>query len=391
MGIEKNNFINNDKKIKTPEEQLGDFFDKTKGVNFKRELSPKRYEEEKAEFIREGLDEEWTNTSHENKIDTVKKQDLQIEEMKAKIVELEKEAERLGIDIDFLGPLTEEALYEARFDPVTGLKNRRELFKKIGPQIKKLLGFKNENNPDNEAYLEKIKNSSEDFEDTDFFIMMSDISFLGLVNDLIGHNSGDILLQKISEKMQSVMKECFRHGGDELTGVFTVEREELLSMAKTAKREISILKDIPGLESSKLAPNIDMGFAKFSEAMKIYKELLNSEQAPQEMNKNVLRNFQNIWLAIAEKKMSLGKAKERITLLIDRANDDEELVGALQKAAYNINHEELEDLKKVFNNGGDINQAIDDFIKRKEIVKLDGAKQHEKKLTELILKHTNII
>ncbi len=349
MSIENMNNSINQEIPKTPEEQLGEFFDQTKGLKLKQELSSERYEEEKKEFIANGLAEEDINT------------------------------------------MLEARTYEARFDPVTGLKNRRELFKRTSPKIKEFFGIPIDTEPSDEEWLEIIKNNNKDFSNKNFYIMMSDISFLGLVNDLVGHNSGDKLLKAISKRMQTIVGECFRHGGDEITGVFDLPTEKLEAMAKKAKKEISNIRDLPGLESSNLKPNIDIGFANFSEALKIYKELLVSGQEPQEMDKNVLRNLQNIWLEIADKRTSINKSRERIMVLIKRLNNGQEINGALTKAAYGIGQEKLKNLLDKYNAGDDIEKEINEFIKSKEIANLDKANLREKKLIELILRHLNII
>lgn len=350
MGIENINIKTNPSEDpKTPEEQLGDFFDNTRGLKLKQELSPERYEEERAEFIAEGLAEEDLNT------------------------------------------MLEKRTYEARFDAVTGLKNRRELFKKTSPKIKELFGVSTDDKLSDDEWLEKIKNYEDTFDDKDFYIMMSDISFLGLINDLVSHSSGDELLKKVAEKMQATMGECFRHGGDEITGAFEMSQEELMKMKDKTKKEVNDIKDVSGLVSSNLSPNIDIGFAKLSEALKIYKELLASEPKQGEMNKNVLRNLQNIWLEIADKRTSINKAKERIPLLIDRANNDEKIFDALRKAAYGIKNEELKSLQNTYNTKGDISKEIDGFIKRKEIAQLEQIKPSEKELAGLILKHAGIL
>ncbi len=348
MGTEKE-FTPKDQIQKTPEEQLGEFFDDNDGLKLKQELSLERYEEEKKKFIQEGLETEDINS------------------------------------------MLEKRTYEARFDPVTGLKNRRELFKKTSPKIKKLFGISPNDEPSDEEWLELIKNKKTNLVNTDLYIMMSDISFLGLVNDLMGHNNGDKFLKKIATEMQNVTKECFRHGGDEISGVFEMSQEELEEMIKNAKNKIANIKNLPGLESFKLKPNIDIGIAKLGEALKIYKQLLNIEPEQTEINKNVLRNLQKIWLTIADKRTSINKAKERIPILIKRANGGQKLIGALSKAAYNINEQELQSMQDTYNNNGNIAKEINGFIKRKEIENFNKTKSSNKKLTELILKHVGIL
>ena len=251
-----NNSINIKQTERTPEEQLGDFFDKNEGLEYTNSVSSEIYEKLKNKFIAEGLEDEGNNKFLEKQAQIIKEQGITIEEKNKKIKELKVEAERLGIDLDFLGPMSEEALFEARFDPVTGLKNRRELFKKTSLKIKNLFGVSPDTELADEEWLEIIKNEEKDFKNIDSYIMMSDISFLGLTNDLVGHSSGDELLKQISEKMKTSVGECFRHGGDEITGTFDIPRDELLIMIRKAREEVNNIKGLPGLENSSTKPYI---------------------------------------------------------------------------------------------------------------------------------------
>ncbi len=384
---------------KKTEESFASLFDATKGREYVNKVSPEIYEKFKKDFIQ-------SRSKIKEKIETIKNKSATIEEMKKEIEELKVETERLGMDVDFLGPLAEQALFEARFDPVTGLKNRRELYKKTAPQIKELLGVRADEELDDEYWLHIIQNTKETFEDTDLHIMMSDISFLGLVNDLVGHNSGDKLLKNISDKMRTVVGECFRHGGDEITSTLNFPIEQLEKIKKQAQKEINNIAGLPGLESSALRPNIDIGFANFSEALKVYKELLihdsehkevdqgellDASSGHQEMDKNVLRNLHNIWLDIADKRTSIDKAKKRIVVLIDRFNNGQKINGALTKAAYGMDTEELKTLADKYNSGENIIEEIEEFIKQKEMIKLKEAGSREKKITELILKQVGVL
>ena len=110
------------------------------------------------------------------------------------------------------------------------------------------------------------------------------------------------------------------------------------------------------------------------------------------MDKDVLRNLQNVWLNIAEQRTTINKAKERIMILIQRGKEGLDVTsGALTKAAYGITEKELEDLSNSFYSDKNLfAQELEEFITQKEQEKFTKSDDKDKQLKKLILKQVGI-
>jgi diguanylate cyclase (GGDEF)-like protein len=118
-------------------------------------------------------------------------------------------------DVTSRRELEQKARYEADHDSLTGLMNRRSGAQALSSQLTNL--------PNNEAL---------------FAIMMIDLDRFKPINDEYGHDVGDVVLQKISERLSALSSPfescCIRWGGDEfLLGVTFSTHEELEDLAKS--------------------------------------------------------------------------------------------------------------------------------------------------------------
>ncbi|KTD56825.1 inner membrane protein [Legionella sainthelensi] len=98
-------------------------------------------------------------------------------------------------DITERKKMEEKIYHQALHDTLTGLPNRTSLTKKLHQEIK---------------YAKRFK--------TTIAILFIDIDNFKTINDSLGHDAGDILLQKIGRKLAVCMREIdtiFRFGGDE--------------------------------------------------------------------------------------------------------------------------------------------------------------------------------
>ncbi len=157
--------------------------------------------------------------------------------------EVEKRTERLN---ELVGKLSEEVSIRrenekllstlANFDALTGLANRF-FFNK---SLKEIIG--------------DYQNKTNKF----FALFFIDIDYFKQVNDLMGHDVGDLLLQEISKRLNSCLKNnsleldyslssteknktqgVFRLGGDEFTALVTADEiEQVLELAQTAILEV---------------------------------------------------------------------------------------------------------------------------------------------------------
>jgi diguanylate cyclase (GGDEF)-like protein len=118
-------------------------------------------------------------------------------------------------DVTSRRELEQKARYEADHDSLTGLMNRRSGMQALSSQLSNL--------PDKDAL---------------FSIMMIDLDRFKPINDEYGHDVGDVVLQKISERLSALsspfQSSCIRWGGDEfLLGVTFSTHEELKELAKS--------------------------------------------------------------------------------------------------------------------------------------------------------------
>jgi diguanylate cyclase (GGDEF)-like protein len=108
----------------------------------------------------------------------------------------ERDRKRLAMAAVFCGKTLEsQILYsESQMDPLTGLKNRR--------------GFE-------EYYAKGIQTV---LDDTPCSVIMGDIDFFKKVNDVYGHNAGDVVLKYVAavlREMTGKQGEVIRWGGEE--------------------------------------------------------------------------------------------------------------------------------------------------------------------------------
>lgn len=117
-------------------------------------------------------------------------------------------------------------------DPLTGLNNRRYLQKLIPMDIAKV----------QREYTHKVSNRPQKNSSLDLTFFILDVDFFKPVNDVYGHNAGDLLLVQLSELLKKICREsdCVaRWGGEEFLIVsrFT-DRDEAPLMSERIRKTI---------------------------------------------------------------------------------------------------------------------------------------------------------
>jgi diguanylate cyclase (GGDEF)-like protein len=315
--------------------------------------------------------------------------DLRVEHVHKELLEVDNR--RQGDDLEAINVVNSK-LDELRYDNVTELLTRGEFFVRLKAQAKVALGFKAEQEPSDEEWLEAIRESEQRLSKQDLNVMMSDVSYLGLANNYIGHANGDALLKGIAEKIKEKFGIAFRYGGDELCGIYDENLSLLIDKKKQTEKEINDMKDLAGLGDYGLVPNIDVGFANISEALKIYRELMADAQLSGEMSHDVLRNFNDLWVSIADKRSFEIKAVKRIGVLIERENQGQSIEGGMTKGAYDIKPEKLEEFRLKLNSGQDIGSDIMDFIRSEEGARLAKVSDPRKRImAEAVLRYLKLL
>ena len=90
---------------------------------------------------------------------------------------------------------------QANYDPLTGLPNRRMLLEYLSSEMLRI-----------------------DRDESHFALMFLDLDFFKEVNDTLGHDMGDLLLQETAKRLKGCIREldmCARLGGDEFTVVLS--------------------------------------------------------------------------------------------------------------------------------------------------------------------------
>ncbi|MCK4553792.1 diguanylate cyclase [Candidatus Parcubacteria bacterium] len=268
-----------------------------------------------------------------------------------------------------------EELFKSLIDSTTGLKRREELFKDMDKKFEKLFGIESIKNLDNGKLLEVFdKHKADDFKSKHLNVMMGDMSYLSLANKE-GHRTGDELLGRTGKVILEELHKASRHGGDEFTALIELGEQEAKDKVKKLELKIKKIKSIPILEKHKLEPNLDIGMAHFSEGYEAFKavtEKIESKEGREKLLKlNFLKELQNIWLEIADKRSFIKKGIRRIVLLIDFKKDKlkhnySDIIDFLRKGGYNIKDGELEKLTEEIQAVANKDERIFAFIKKNE-------------------------
>lgn len=101
-------------------------------------------------------------------------------------------------DITEKKEIEEQIYYKAYYDELTGLRNRRSFEEEISKWI--------------------VENTKKDTKDKTAFLFL-DLNRFKYINDTLGHNTGDKILQQVSKRLLKSLQskaDLFRFGGDEL-------------------------------------------------------------------------------------------------------------------------------------------------------------------------------
>ncbi|MCK4540304.1 diguanylate cyclase [Candidatus Parcubacteria bacterium] len=280
-------------------------------------------------------------------------------------------------------------------ESTTGLKRREFLYKDMDGKIAELLDIEKINNINDEEFLNILKSKSpDDFKNEPLYVMFGDMAYLSLANEG-GHRSGDELLSETGKAVKDEFFGASRRGGDEFTTLVLLKKKEAEEKIRKLEEKIRGMKKIPSLEYYNLEPNMDIGIAHFSEGLKVFKEIAKSmeqtKEGKEKLSKlNILKELQNIWLEIADKRSSIKKAMERIPLLVKKRENEpkqyEELYGFLNKGAYSATDSDIEKMAEKIKKGENPEEVIFDYIKNKEHKSLKKLFGYEKVKAEIILK-----
>ena len=350
--------------------------------------------EEEIGFLKDKLDPEDYKKLLEQRVEEFKESNVIHADFKEEIEENREARKMLS---KFRQVLKEKVLELrlAKIDTTTNLKIRsyffsetipKELAKILGPEIKDF---------DDEQWFKFLMDENKGLEKIELSAVEADVSYLNVANR-DGHTSGDNLLEKIGELVaedRKTKKNAHRYGGDEFAYLFGDSGEAEFKM-KTLQKNFSEAVDISNLAKYGLKPNLDFGKASFSEALSVFRDLAKNEKGGEWIQKDkVFKEFNTIWLMLADKRASINKAKTRIPLLMEKYQKgfnlegvviDQEaakhydfLMGYLGKGAYEISKTKIAELiKQSGNDGAERDELVWQYIQEIEQGKLSESQEY---------------
>jgi len=182
--------------------------------------------------------------------------EIKVQERTSDLVEINANLERV---IDKKETAEQTLQYLAYNDELTGLPNRNTLVDRIGQSIK--------------------KSSRENHQ---FAILFLDLDRFKNVNDSLGHAVGDELLQEVSTRLNSTLRNndtISRNGGDEFVVVLE-DLNDTNEVIHVAKKIIRCLTDTFDIQSHKIHLGVSVGISVYPLDGKVPMELLrNSDTA----------------------------------------------------------------------------------------------------------------
>ncbi len=168
--------------------------------------------------------------------------------------------------------MQQQLLALAKYDPLTGLANR-------------------------ELFIDSVRKgiSKSKRHDKQFAVLFIDIDHFKLINDSLGHSTGDELLKSIGYRLQNSLREedfVARLGGDEF-GVIIDNVENIDSVARVASKIISNIKPAHQCNQHELNVSPSIGISIYPECGTDTESLLQAaDTAMYEVKRSGRNNFQ---------------------------------------------------------------------------------------------------
>lgn len=204
----------------------------------------------------------------------------------------------MGVTLSRLG-LQVQLEYQARYDTLTGLPNRHQF-----NQMMELIIT--QENP------------------TPFTLLFIDLDRFKIVNDTMGHNVGDELLCRVSQRIhQQIRKEDFaaRHGGDEFI-VLLLNHQSKNIAGITSARIINALKKPFKISEYSISIGASIGISHFPEHTKNSEELIKYADIAMYHAKKKGRNNYELYSSRLSKKIY---SRQQLDTLLRLAVKNKEL------------------------------------------------------------------
>jgi len=146
------------------------------------------------------------------------------------------------LDITDRKRFEEQLMYQANHDSLTGLPNRNLLNDRLNHAL---------------AYEDRHKEL--------LAVMLIDLDNFKVINDTMGHSSGDLLLLEVAKRLQSCVRQydtVARLGGDEFVLLLT-DVEHIQSLAKISDKILSLFKESFLVAGHEIFVTTSIGIATF--------------------------------------------------------------------------------------------------------------------------------
>jgi len=186
-------------------------------------------------------------------------------------------------------------LHLANFDYLTNIPNRAYFHEALNQSIK------------------RVKRSN-----TTLAVMFLDIDHFKFINDQYGHDIGDLLLQKISQKLSNILREgdlISRMGGDEFA-IILQDIPANISVLNVAQKILSSVSEPLELNSIKIEVSTSIGIAFYDPNSMNMDDLLKAaDTAMYEAKSEGRNNFQ----FFAKQMQDRAEQSQRVQMLLSKA------------------------------------------------------------------------
>ncbi|MGK7910980.1 MAG: EAL domain-containing protein [Synechococcus sp.] len=221
----------------------------------------------------------------------------------------------------------EQLSYLANHDDLTGLVSRSQFLSHLQSTI------------DSQC---QQKNSQENTSLAEFSVLFLDLNGFKLINDSLGHNAGDRLLQIVAQRIQGCLRKqdtLARIGGDEFA-IIIKEAETVECSVKVAKRIISAVSAPFSIDNREFYTSVSVGIVQVSGQYDSAEDILRDA----DISMYQAKHKKNAGYVVFDSEMQL-LAQYQLTLELEFRRAVEELNEQKKETQFSLVYQPIVDLK----------------------------------------------